>query len=94
MRSPELANMIVRLDKGRALVEVLDVHKENADIYRSAFSYGGYYDHVPHRFSDFHYPFGHGFEPRGEFPEGAFKRGTVPRVGAIKGKRPLLSPIR
>ena len=49
-------------------------------VYQSAFSYGGYYDHTPHRFSDCHYPFGHGFEPRGGFRAGAFKGGTVPRV--------------
>ena len=29
MTSPELANTIVGLEKGRALVEVLDIHKEN-----------------------------------------------------------------
>jgi len=49
-------------------------------VYQSAFSYGGYYDHTPHRFSHFHYPFGHGFEPRGGFRARAFKGGTVPRV--------------
>jgi hypothetical protein len=29
MRSPELVNTIIRLDKGRALAEVLDIHPEN-----------------------------------------------------------------
>ena len=50
-------------------------------VYRSAFYYGGYYDHVPHHFSDFHYPFGHGFEPTRGFRAGGFRGGTVPRVG-------------
>ena len=45
-------------------------------VYRSPFFYGGYYGHVPHRFSDFHYPYGHGFEPPGGFHGGGF-RGTL-----------------
>jgi FecR protein len=37
-------------------------------VYRSPFFYGGYYGrpHM-HAFGDFHYPYGHGFEPRGGF---------------------------
>lgn len=34
--------------------------------YGSPFFYGGFYGH-PHRFGDFHPPYGHGFEPRGGF---------------------------
>jgi hypothetical protein len=41
-------------------------------VYRSPFYYGGYYGPGhPHSFGDFHYPYGHGVEPRGGF------RGTV-----------------
>ena len=40
-------------------------------VYRSPFFYYGYYGR-PHRFQDFHYPYGHGFEPRGGFRGGGF----------------------
>jgi uncharacterized membrane protein YgcG len=35
-------------------------------VWGSPFFYGGYYGH-PHRFGEFHGPYGHGFEPRGGF---------------------------
>jgi len=35
-------------------------------VYWSPFFYYGYYHH-PHRFSEFHEPYGHGFEPHGGF---------------------------
>jgi len=41
-------------------------------VYRSPFFFFGYYGHGPHRFEDFHYPYGHGFEPRGGFHGGGF----------------------
>ena len=41
-------------------------------VYRSPFFYYGLYGHVPHRFDEFHYPYGHGFEPRGGFHGGGF----------------------
>jgi hypothetical protein len=47
-------------------------------VYRSPFYYGGYYGFGhPHRFGDFHYPYGHGIEPRGGFhgPVGGFHSG-------------------
>ena len=53
-------------------------------VYRSPFFYGGYYGHVPHRFGDFHYPYGHGFEPRGGFHGGGF-RGTMGSGGGRRG---------
>jgi len=37
-------------------------------VYGSPFFYGGYYGYGhPHRFGDFHGPYGHGFEPHGGF---------------------------
>jgi hypothetical protein len=45
-------------------------------VYRSPFFYWGF-GSGPHRFSDFHYPYGHGFEPRGGFHGGGFH--TAPR---------------
>lgn len=37
-------------------------------VYRSPFYYGGYYGFGrPHRFGEYHYPYGHGIEPRGGF---------------------------
>lgn len=58
-------------------------------VYRSPFFYGGYYGR-PHRFGDFHYPYGHGVEPRGGFrgPLGGFHRGArggFPAGGARGG---------
>jgi len=40
-------------------------------VYRSPFFYWGS-GPGPHRFEDFHYPYGHGFEPRGGFNGGGF----------------------
>jgi len=45
-------------------------------VYGSPFFYFGYY-HFPHYFPDFHEPYGHGF-----VPEGGFRGGTLPRLGA------------
>jgi hypothetical protein len=40
-------------------------------VYRSPFFYGGYPGwRRPHPFNEFHYPYGHGFEPRGGFRGG------------------------
>lgn len=40
-------------------------------VYRSPFFYGGYRGFQrPHPFNDLHYPYGHGFEPRGGFRGG------------------------
>ncbi len=41
-------------------------------VYRSPFFFFGYYGRGPHRFGEFHYPYGHGFEPRGGFHGGGF----------------------
>ena len=52
-------------------------------VYRSPFFYGYYgFGHV-HAFNDFHYPYGHGFEPGGGF------RGGVGgfHVGGFGGRR-------
>jgi len=46
-------------------------------VYRSPFFYWGS-GPGPHRFEDFHYPYGHGFEPRGGFNGGGFH---VPMAG-------------
>ena len=45
-------------------------------VYRSPFFYGGFYGR-PHQFGEFHYPYGHGIEPRGGFrgPVGGFHGG-------------------
>lgn len=40
-------------------------------VYRSPFFYWGF-GPGPHRFEDFHYPYGHGFEPHGGFNGGGF----------------------
>ena len=53
-------------------------------VYRSPFFYGGYYGiGRPHRFGEYHYPYGHGIEPRGGFhrPAGGFHGGGFPRGG-------------
>jgi len=42
-------------------------------VYRSPYFYWGF-GPGPHRFGDFHYPYGHGFEPRGGF-DGPVARG-------------------
>jgi FecR protein len=55
-------------------------------VYRSPFFYGGYYGFGhSHRFDEYHYPYGHGFEPRGRFqgPVGGFHGGF--RGGAVRG---------
>lgn len=45
-------------------------------VYRSPFYYGGYYGFGhPHRFGTFHYPYGHGVEPRGGLRGGGFHGG-------------------
>jgi hypothetical protein len=41
-------------------------------VYRSPFFFYGYYGHQPHYFNEFHYPYGHGFEPPGGFRGGGF----------------------
>ena len=41
-------------------------------VYRSPFFFYGYYGHQPHHFGEFHYPYGHGFEPYGGFRGGGF----------------------
>jgi hypothetical protein len=46
-------------------------------VYRSPFFYGGYYGNAPHRFNEFHFPYGHGFIPRGGFYGGGFYDGDV-----------------
>ena len=54
-------------------------------VYRSPFYYGGYpIFHRPHPFNEFHYPYGHGFEPRGGFRGGVggFHGG---RFGGLRG---------
>jgi hypothetical protein len=55
-------------------------------VYGSPFFYGYYGDR--HRFGEFHYPYGHGFEPRGGF-RGPVVRGGAPQVpragGAVRG---------
>jgi len=59
-------------------------------VYRSPFYYGGYWGR-PHRFGEYHYPYGHGIEPRGGFrgPVGGFHGGGFPsgavRGGAVRG---------
>ena len=59
-------------------------------VYRSPFFYGGYYGR-PHRFGEYHYPYGHGIEPHGGFhgPVGGFhggpSRGGFPAGGARGG---------
>jgi FecR protein len=55
-------------------------------VYRTPFFYGGYWGR-PHRFGDFHYPYGHGFEPRPGFrgPVGGFHGGGL--RGGIGGAR-------
>ncbi|PYU28185.1 MAG: hypothetical protein DMG31_20730, partial [Acidobacteria bacterium] len=56
-------------------------------VYRSPFFYGGYYGiGRPHRFGEYHYPYGHGIEPRGGFhrPAGGF-HGGAPRGGFPRG---------
>lgn len=59
-------------------------------VYRSPFFYGGYYAR-PHMFGDFHYPYGHGFEPHGGFrgPVGGFHGGGFGGFhgGAVGGGR-------
>jgi len=47
-------------------------------VYRSPFFFYGYYGHQFHRFGEFHYPYGHGFEPRGGFHGGGFHGGAAP----------------
>jgi opacity protein-like surface antigen len=44
-------------------------------VYGSPYFYFGYY-HYPHRFLDFHEPYGHGFGPSGDF-----RGGVVPHPG-------------
>jgi hypothetical protein len=47
-------------------------------VYRTPFFYGGYWGR-PHRFDDYHYPYGHGVEPHGGFhgPGGGFHGGGL-----------------
>jgi hypothetical protein len=49
-------------------------------VYRSPFFFYGYYGHQPHHFGEFHYPYGHGFEPHGGFHGGGF-HGAAPGRG-------------
>ncbi len=49
-------------------------------VYRCPFFFNGYYGHQPHVFNDFHYPYGHGFEPPGGFHGGGF-HGSAPARG-------------
>ena len=42
-------------------------------VYRSPFFYYGHLGQGPHRFGDFHEPYGHGFEPQGGFHGGGFR---------------------
>jgi len=51
-------------------------------VYGSPYYYFGYY-HFPHRFPDFHEPYGHGF-----VPSGGFHGGVPPRMGPRSGSRP------
>lgn len=44
-------------------------------VYRSPFFFYGYYGPHPHRFNEFHYPYGHGFAPPGGFRGGGFHGG-------------------
>ena len=53
-------------------------------VYRSPFFFYGYYGHGPHRFEDFHYPFGDGFEPRGGFHGGGFHGLVAPEEALAK----------
>ena len=48
-------------------------------VYRSPFFFYGYYGHQPHYFNEFHYPYGHGFEPPGGFRGGRFHGGAPGR---------------
>lgn len=41
-------------------------------VYRTPFFFFNYLGHQPHAFNDFHYPYGHGFEPPGGFHGGGF----------------------
>ena len=50
-------------------------------IYRTPFFYYGFYGHGPHRFDDFHSPYGHGFEPPGGFHGGGFHGLAAPERG-------------
>jgi FecR protein len=53
-------------------------------VYGSPFFYGGYYGGAyghPHRFGEFHGPYGHGFEPEGGFHTGATFHGNVGGTG-------------
>jgi hypothetical protein len=62
------------------------------EVYRSPFFYG-YYGQ-PHRFGEFHYPYGHGFEPHGGF-HGPVVRGgipQVPRAGGAVGRSGARAP--
>lgn len=52
-------------------------------VYRSPYFFYGY-GHGPHLFNDFHYPYGHGFEPRGGFRGGGFHGGGF-GGGGIRG---------
>lgn len=57
-------------------------------VYRSPLYYGGYWGR-PHRFGEYHYPYGHVIEPRGGFhgPNGGFHGGTL-RGGSARGSSP------
>ncbi len=57
-------------------------------VYRSPFFYGGYWGR-PHGFGEFHYPYGHGVEPRGGFhgPVGGFHAGGGFPRGGFGGAR-------
>jgi len=57
-------------------------------VYRSPFFYGGYWG-SPHGFGEFHYPYGHGVEPRGGFhgPVGGFHAGGGFPRGGFGGAR-------
>jgi hypothetical protein len=54
-------------------------------VYRSPFFYYGYWGHQPHRFDEYHAPYGHGFEPGGGFHGGGFRGGGGPGGGGRGG---------
>ena len=57
-------------------------------VYQSPFLYGGYRGR-PHPFVEYHYPYGHGIEPRGGFhgPVGGFNSGGGSPRGGFGGAR-------
>jgi hypothetical protein len=53
-------------------------------VYRSPYFFNGFYGRGIHRFGEYHYPYGHGFEPRGGFHGGGF-HGAIGGGGGFHG---------